>query len=233
MAFSTTVSRWLTRRQSLYTTRWGSGRSASPPSGGVGNPLEVCPLAPAFSLPPPPRPACNAPALPSPGICGRCAGPLQPARVNRSEPSRLRGAGVARRPPRGSPLTLSLGGAAARVSVAKAGPTAARPHRLLAAARGAVAPGWAVAVAGTRRRGEPRTGARLGRGCSRGSGLPARRLSHRLAWVPWAASGALCAAARARREAVSVCRAAGIEDCVCVRASVPVFLRVFPSPWRM
>lgn len=119
--------------------------------------------------------------------------------------------------PRGSPLILSLGGAVAPVTVVKAEPTAARPHRLLAAARGAVAPGWAVAVAGTRRRGEPRTRDRLSGGCSRGSGLPARLLSHRLAWVPWAASGALCAAARARRKAVSVCRAAGIEDSACAR----------------
>lgn len=226
MAFPTALSPWPTRRQSLYTTRWGSGRPARPPSRKeLGTLWKFAPSLQVFRSSPPP--ACNAPALPSPGVCGCRAGPPQLAGVNRPEPSRLRGARAARRPPRGSPLTLSRGGAAAPVAVAKAGPTAARPHRLLAAARGAVAPGWAVAVAGTRRRGEPRTGARLRRGCSRGSGLPARLPSPGPAWVPWAASGARCAAARARGEAGSVCRAAGIGGSVCARARVCLCSCVF------
>lgn len=131
------------------------------------------------SPPPPPAAPAAPPHFPARGLRAL----RRPSPAGRGKPLRTfqaqRGQ-AARRPPRGSPLTQPGRRGSSRVGgEGRAHGRAPAPPPCCSAGRSG------SGLGGSCCRNTPPRGAkdrgRLGRGCSRGSGLPARRLSHGLA----------------------------------------------------
>lgn len=233
MAFPTTVSPWPTRRQSPYTTRWGSGRPARPPSRKeLGTLWKFAPSLQVFrSLP---SPSLQRPRTSQPG---GLRVPRRPSTAGRGQSPRTfpapRGEGGAAAPAGVSPDSQSgRRGRSRRGGEGRAHGRAPAPPPCCSAGCSGSGLGGSCCrntpPRGAKDRGPPQPRLQPGIWAARPAPEPRTRLG-----ALGGERGAVCSGAGARGggERVQSGRNRGL--CVCVRASVPVFVRVFPSPRRM